>query len=77
MYCQDCHTSIDVHGDGNIPGTTLAQVEIECEDCHGTVKQYPWELPLGRGEDFDKPLVRGRSWPDEGTAEVHDGIHGL
>lgn len=56
MYCQDCHTSIDMHGDGNIFGTTLAQVEVECEDCHGTVKQAPWEMPLGRGEDFDKPL---------------------
>jgi len=56
MLCQDCHTSIDMHGDGNIFGTTLAQVEVECEDCHGTVKQAPWDMPLGRGEDFDKPL---------------------
>ena len=37
MLCQDCHTTVDMHGDGNLPGTTLAQVEIECEDCHGTV----------------------------------------
>ena len=36
LLCQDCHTSIDMHGDGNIFGTTLAQVEIECSDCHGT-----------------------------------------
>lgn len=56
LLCQDCHTSIDMHGDGNIPGTTLAQVEIECADCHGTPEQYPWELPLGYGEEFDKPL---------------------
>ncbi len=51
MLCQDCHTSIDMHGDGNLPGTTLAQVEIECEDCHGTVAQLPWDLPLGYGEE--------------------------
>lgn len=25
MTCQDCHTSIDMHGDGTIFGTTLAQ----------------------------------------------------
>jgi len=50
MTCQDCHTSIDMHGDGNIQGTTLAQVEIECQDCHGTPEKYPWELPLGEGE---------------------------
>jgi len=56
LLCQDCHTSIDMHGDGNIFGTTLAQVEVECQDCHGTPKMYPWELPLGHGEEFDKPL---------------------
>ncbi len=52
LLCQDCHTTIDMHGDGNIPGTTLAQVEVECQDCHGTPEHYPWELPLGHGEEF-------------------------
>ena len=51
LLCQDCHTSIDMHGDGNIFGTTLAQVEIECADCHGTPDAYPWELPLGFQEE--------------------------
>lgn len=57
MTCQDCHTSIDMHGDGNIFGTTLAQVEIECSDCHGTTKKYPWELALGYGEEFGRKLT--------------------
>ena len=39
LLCQDCHTTIDMHGDGNIFGTTLAQVEVECQDCHGTTDQ--------------------------------------
>jgi Cytochrome c554 and c-prime len=56
LLCQDCHTTIDMHGDGNIPGTTLAQVEVECEDCHGTPRQFPWELPLGHGEEFAKSI---------------------
>lgn len=56
MLCQDCHTSIDMHGDGNLPGTTLAQVEIECQDCHGTPDKYPWELPLGYGEEFEQKI---------------------
>jgi len=51
MLCQDCHTTVDMHGDGNLFGTTLAQVEIECEDCHGTISKFPWELPLGYGEE--------------------------
>ncbi len=51
MLCQDCHTSLDVHSDGRLAGTTLAPVEIECQDCHGTPQKYPWELPLGYGDE--------------------------
>ena len=70
LLCQDCHTSIDMHGDGNLPGTTLAQVEIECEDCHGTVSKFPWELPLGYGEEHqteiaDKPRGLSEDQSDE------------
>ncbi|MEK7990633.1 MAG: hypothetical protein VSS52_006470 [Thiotrichaceae bacterium] len=68
MLCQDCHTSIEMHGDGNIPGTTLAQVEIECSDCHGTPDTYPWDLPLGYGEEFKQDIPQdprglGDKWP--------------
>ena len=56
LLCQDCHTSIDMHGDGNIHGTTLAQVEIECSDCHGLTTKYPWELPIGFADEFGKDL---------------------
>jgi len=49
MQCADCHTSIDVHGDGNIYPATVYQVEITCYDCHGTPEKYPWELPVGYG----------------------------
>jgi hypothetical protein len=56
MLCQDCHTTIDMHGDGNISATTLAQVEIECQDCHGTPEKYPWELPMGYSEEFGRTL---------------------
>ncbi len=62
LLCQDCHTSIDVHGDGNIHGTTMGQVEIECTDCHGRPDKYPWELPVGYGDEFGNelnPAARG------------------
>jgi len=52
LLCQDCHSTTSVHGNGNITGTTLANVEIECTDCHGTTTKYPWELPLGWGDEF-------------------------
>lgn len=59
MLCQDCHTSADIHGDGNIGTVALGVVEIECQDCHGTPKKYPWELPLGTGEHLiDKSKIK-------------------
>jgi hypothetical protein len=36
MHCVDCHFNQDGHGDGNIYGEVAQQVEIQCQDCHGT-----------------------------------------
>ncbi len=56
LFCQDCHTTNSMHGNGNISTTTLANVEIECSDCHGTPENYPWELPIGFGDEFGNEL---------------------
>ena len=61
MLCQDCHTSNDMHGDGFLSGASQAAVEIECQDCHGTTKSYPWELPIGYGDEFSKTEVEGEA----------------
>jgi len=59
LECVDCHTSVDMHGDGNIYPTTDHAVEIECTDCHGTAERLPWQLPIGHGDclvlDADTP----------------------
>ncbi|MBI2266569.1 MAG: cytochrome c3 family protein [Armatimonadetes bacterium] len=59
MDCADCHTSIDVHGDGNIYPATYYQVEVSCHDCHGTPDKYPWELPVGYGTPVQLGGERG------------------
>ncbi len=46
--CQDCHPERDLHGDGNIYSKKEEAVEIECEDCHGTIKNYA-PLKTNRG----------------------------
>jgi len=61
MLCQDCHTSNDMHGDGFMTGANLGGVEIECQDCHGTTKKYPWELPLGYSDEFDTKPKEGKA----------------
>ncbi len=71
MTCQDCHTSIDVHGDGCLAAATLAAVQIECADCHGTPDAYPWELPLGFGDEFFRDLDQAPPLkaPNRGTTK--------
>lgn len=66
MLCQDCHTSIDVHGDGFLAAANLGAVEIECSDCHGTPQAYPWELPLGHMDEFQEAPAKG---PPRRTAQ--------
>ncbi|MCF7674835.1 MAG: hypothetical protein K9N23_11615 [Akkermansiaceae bacterium] len=52
MVCQDCHTSGDMHSLGDLSGAISGAVEIECQDCHGTPTAYPWELPIGYGDEI-------------------------
>ena len=61
MLCQDCHTSLSQHGNGNLATTTLAEVEVECADCHGTIDKFPWELPIGYQDEYGlKPFTEPR-----------------
>ena len=83
MLCHDCHTSSDIHGDRFLSGTTLAPVEIECTDCHGTPWAYPWELPLGFGEEFGDDLegqpgrgISAKPPSGDGTGEVYPSRDG-
>ena len=39
LHCMDCHFEQDAHGDGKIYGEVAQGVEIQCQDCHGTVKE--------------------------------------
>ncbi len=47
MHCVDCHFRNDSHGDGNVYHEYQAQVEIKCEDCHGTTTEYATLKPSG------------------------------
>jgi hypothetical protein len=38
MHCVDCHFEQDSHGDGHLYGEARAAVEIDCIDCHGSVR---------------------------------------
>ena len=47
MQCNDCHFAQDNHGNGKIYGEPRAAVEIDCIDCHGTIRQKATLLTSG------------------------------
>jgi hypothetical protein len=57
LVCADCHVGSDVHGDGAIYSTSKGQVDLRCEDCHGTVR----DAARPTGDDF--LTERGRPLP--------------
>lgn len=40
MHCVDCHFAQDEHGNGQLYGEYGNTIEIECQDCHGSVDKY-------------------------------------
>ncbi len=58
MMCIDCHTSMDLHGDGNVYSKKEEHVETRCTMCHGTVDE-PSELVTARGREISNVERRG------------------
>ncbi len=67
LLCQDCHTTLDAHSANKLIGAISGAVEVECTDCHGTPSAYPWELPLGWGDEYETRPMEG---PARGTVET-------
>lgn len=67
MVCADCHVGSDVHGDGRIYSTSKQQIDIACEDCHGTIDAPVTLGPSGFVE------TRGRGRPLEQLSLGADG----
>ncbi len=40
LECIDCHTSLEMHGDGNIYSKKEQQIESDCTNCHGTQEEF-------------------------------------
>lgn len=74
MQCADCHVGSDVHGDGKIYSTSKQQVDLTCEDCHGTVR-----AAVTAGSDGVVRTAQGRPLPQlrsENGTIVLRGIDG-
>ena len=54
MHCIDCHLAREIMGDGKVYSRMTQQVEVRCQDCHGTEKQPPRTYTLRSEKD---PLI--------------------
>lgn len=60
MECVDCHTSRDIMGDAYTYTDKMDQVEISCEDCHGSYTQYPkTKQVIGDGRS---PIIESKNY---------------
>jgi len=53
LDCIDCHTHLEIMGDGDIYGHKSDAVEIECRTCHGTTEEKPHSSPAAK----DSPVL--------------------
>lgn len=55
LWCIDCHTELDLMGDGKRYQRKTKQVDITCENCHGNENSNIQTIPLN---DATKNLIR-------------------
>jgi hypothetical protein len=58
MGCIDCHTGQDTMGDGVLHRYMKDQIEIRCEDCHGTHASPPRTMKVDRNDPLVQTLMR-------------------
>lgn len=64
MGCIDCHTGQDTMGDGILHSHMEDQIEIRCEDCHGTHKNRPRTMKVKGNNELVNTLVRSSRFLD-------------
>lgn len=81
MHCVDCHFRQDSHGNGNLYNEPRAAIEINCVDCHGSIRQRATlttsgpAAPIGPSRGGRPPvtgrnLTRGLTVRDDSGAKV-------
>ena len=69
MDCTDCHTQLDIMGDGNLYSKQHEAVEIRCETCHGDSRSYPY---ISQITDPGDPAIRVSKHYEGGSNKVGD-----
>lgn len=60
LECIDCHTSREIMGDGYLYNNLFEQLEITCENCHGSYVKKPESKPVMR--ENSAPFIEGKNY---------------
>ncbi len=58
MVCIDCHTGQETMGDGKVHLYMKDQIEIRCEDCHGSPTALPAVMLVNKFDELTQTLIR-------------------
>ena len=64
LTCVDCHSSLEVMGDGKAHARKGTQVRLQCVDCHAPAGSSLPTLPLARLDPESRRLLALRRWPN-------------
>ncbi len=70
MGCIDCHTGQDTMGDGHIYPEMKDQIEVRCEDCHGSYTSGPKTAVVKKDDPVAQALVRSSPYVKPADGEV-------
>jgi hypothetical protein len=69
LDCIDCHTSVEVMGDGVAHARKSDQLRVTCEDCHARPGSGLPVVPAGQIDPESRRILAVRGWP--GSAPSH------
>jgi hypothetical protein len=83
MHCADCHFRGDTHGTGILYNEPRAAIEINCTDCHGTIREKAKLLTTGPaagqgiegGKLVDKERGRNLRAPRSGNRDISRNLY--
>ena len=69
LDCIDCHTAVEVMGDGVAHARKSEQLRVTCEDCHPRPGSALPAVPAGQIDPESRRILAVRAWP--GPAASH------
>jgi quinol-cytochrome oxidoreductase complex cytochrome b subunit len=76
LDCIDCHTAVEVMGDGVPHGRKSEQLRVGCEDCHARPGSMLPAVPAGQIDPESRRILAVRAWPGPAAGQFVRTLRG-